>query len=69
MVGTPTISVTQYRCPGRESGDPSTPVHHLVPRTAKGGPRGAREQACRYCGKSEYELRAAIVEAGEQPVV
>lgn len=49
------IDVAQYYCPdnelGGKPGEDAT-THHLVPR--------AKGQTCRYCGKTEKQLRTEI---------
>lgn len=47
--------VTQHYCPksGGRPGEDNT-THHLAPRGAGGG---QRQQVCRYCGRTEKQLR------------
>lgn len=49
-----TVEVTTLYCPesGGQPGDDGT-THHLQPR----GPQTARVNACRYCGRTEKQLR------------
>lgn len=60
------IEVTTLHCTmsgAAEGQDNST--HHLVPRAAKRGARGQREQVCIYCEWTEKELREAAERNGK----